>query len=510
MKRKCRIVITDEVNCHIVNLTNDHTGYFYEEYGKFAPNYIWNPKYKLGSWDGKIRYFHKTGKTYVNLLEDIIPRLIGLGYEIDIDDQRESPAVFPDDIDDTFFSKRGVVNPDNGEPWIIRDYQVEMVNAMIKSGGGVGILGTGGGKTSICAALALLYEEAADFKSIIIVPDKNLTEQTVEEYQFFNVDVGQYSGDKKDINHKHVVSTWQALKNNPKLIQEFDMIIVDECHGLKGQVLTKLLNEYGKNIAYRFGVTGTLPKAETDAMSVKIAVGTVQFTKQAHELIEEDYLATLNIDIYPLESNFHDKYKEYKEDFQISATAPKMYTYKQFKTNFFPDYTSEKQYNQNDPDRLNWIAKHIEKKKDAKKGNVLCLVDGVKFGRKLAGMVDGAIFISGSDKMKARKEVYDLFKENDNLVVIATVQIASTGLNIKRIYNMMFIDLGKSFIRVVQTIGRGLRKAVDKDHVDVSDICSDLKYGRKHMLERIKVYKEAKYKFNKYPIDLSTNYTVYE
>ena len=245
-------------------------------------------------------------------------------------------------------------------------------------------------------------------------------------------------------------------------------------------------------------------------MSVKIAVGTVQFTKQAHELIEEDYLATLNIDIYPLESNFHDKYKEYKEDFQISATAPKMYTYKQFKTNFFPDYTSEKQYNQNDPDRLNWIAKHIEKKKDAKKGNVLCLVDGVKFGRKLAGMVDGAIFISGSDKMKARKEVYDLFKENDNLVVIATVQIASTGLNIKRIYNMMFIDLGKSFIRVVQTIGRGLRKAVDKDHVDVSDICSDLKYGRKHMLERIKVYKEAKYKFNKYPIDLSTNYTVYE
>jgi len=338
-----------------------------------------------------------------------------------------------------------------------------------------------------------------NMRSIIIVPDKNLTEQTVEEYNFFGVDVGQYSGELKDLDHMHVVSTWQALQNNPTIIKDFDMVIVDECHGLKGQVLTKLLNEHGRDISYRFGVTGTLPKAETDAMAVRIAVGTVQYTKPAHELIEEKYLASLHIEILQLESDFKKEYEEYK-----SNTVGKPVTYRKFKDEYFPDYTSEKQFNQSNEARLQYMARHIEKKRDEGKGNVLCLVDGVRFGKKLTKYVEGAIFLSGANKMEDRKRVYDLFKENDNLVVIATVQIASTGLNIKRIYNMMFIDVGKSFVRVIQTIGRGLRKAPDKDHVDVTDICSDLKYGRKHMAERVKFYKEAKYNFTKKTVDCST------
>ena len=118
------------------------------------------------------------------------------------------------------------------------------------------------------------------------------------------------------------------------------------------------------------------------------------------------------------------------------------------------------------------------------------------------------LYLSGKDKMKDRKEVYNLFKDNDNVVVIATVQIASTGLNIKRIFNMMFIDVGKSFIRVIQTIGRGLRKAPDKDFVDVTDLCSDLKYSRKHVAERIKFYKEAQYPYKKRIVDYAAELRV--
>lgn len=125
--------------------------------------------------------------------------------------------------------------------------------------------------------------------------------------------------------------------------------------------------------------------------------------------------------------------------------------------------------------------------------NVFCLVDGVRNGQKLADLVDGAVFVHGKDKAKARKEVYNLFRDNDNLVVIATIHIASTGLNIKRIFHMMAIDVGKSFIRIIQTIGRGLRKAPDKDSVGFTDICSDLKYSRKHLTERKKIYKEVQY-----------------
>lgn len=135
------------------------------------------------------------------------------------------------------------------------------------------------------------------------------------------------------------------------------------------------------------------------------------------------------------------------------------------------------------------------------KGNVLCLVDGVKFGRRLAKEIDGAIFLHGPDKMKIRKEAYELFKHNNDVVLIVTAQIASTGLNIKRIFNLMFIDLGKSFIRIIQTIGRGLRKAPDKDFVNVTDICSDLKYSRKHCAERIKFYKDASYPYKKRIVD---------
>lgn len=284
------------------------------------------------------------------------------------------------------------------------------------------------------------------------------------------------------------------VKNNHNYLA--NGIVASNCHGLKGQVLSNLLNEHGKNIVHRFGLTGTLPKAETDAMAVRIAIGDVQYVITARELMDRGWLAKLDIDICQLEEDLKDKYEEY-----LATNPPKKPTYRQFKDSYFPEYTAEKRYLQSNKERLNWIASHIEQKRDMGKGNVFCLVDGVNFGKKLAGMIPGAIFVYGKDKKKARKEVYNLFKNNDNLVVIATVNIASTGISIDRIFNLMFIDVGKSFIRVIQTIGRGLRKAPDKDYVYVTDICSDLKYGRKHATERIKFYKEASYPHKKRIVD---------
>lgn len=503
-KYHCKIIIQDEVNCVFVGLHPDHIAYLYEEYSAFATNYFFNPKFKLGSWDGKIRYFFKTGKTYVKLLDSIIPTIIGLGYKIDIEDKRSTQHVNPPHITENFFE--GIFVPDSNEPWIVRDYQINMVNTLIDNGGGVGIAGTGAGKTSMCAAIALSYERAGDLRSIIIVPDKNLTDQTKEEYDFFGLDVGEYSGDNKDLDHKHIVSTWQALQNNPYVIQDFQVIIVDEAHGLKGKVLTDLLNNYGKNIAYRFGVTGTLPKPETDKMAVRIAVGDVLIEIPAHVLIEQGYLAKLHIDIMQLSSDFHDHYEEYLED--VENLSEKKLSYKQFKDSYFPDWNAEKRYMKNEKERLEWIANHIETKRSEEKGNVFCLVDGIAFGKKLTKMIDGAVFVYGKDKMKDRKKIYQLFKNNNNLVVIANVQVASTGLDIKRIFNMMFIDVGKSFIRVIQSIGRGLRKAPDKDYVHVTDICSDFFYSKKHLRERIKFYKEAKYPYTKIVVDYNNEIDV--
>jgi len=371
-------------------------------YGIFTDNHYFNPKFQLGSWDGKIRYFHKNGKTFIHLLNEIIPRVSNLGYKIEIDDQRKAPAIEPTPITKDFFSH--VNDPETGKPWEIRGYQVEMVNLLMENGGGIGIAGTGAGKTSMCAALALSYERAAGFRSIIIVPDTTLTDQTKEEYEFFGLDVGEYSGASKDLAHTHVVSTWQTLKNNPIVIQQFNMVIVDECQGLRGPVLNDLLIEHGKQIPFRFGCTGTLPEGETDAMAVKVAVGEVQYTIPAHELIEMGYLSNLEIDILQMEVNLKEQYEQFLKDTKDEPDIPHL-TYKQFKDSYFPDFTSEKSFLHSEKARLNWIAEYIGSKSLLDKGNVLCLVNGVPFGKKLAKIIPGAVFLHGKDDKEVRKEI---------------------------------------------------------------------------------------------------------
>ena len=201
-----------------------------------------------------------------------------------------------------------------------------------------------------------------------------------------------------------------------------------------------------------------------------------------------------------MEVNLKEQYEQFLKDTKDEPDIPHL-TYKQFKDSYFPDFTSEKSFLHSEKARLNWIAEYIGSKSLLDKGNVLWLVNGVPFGKKLAKIIPGAVFLHGKDDKEVRKEIYHSFKDNDNLVVIATVNIAGTGLNIKRIFNLVLVDLGKSFIRVIQAIGRGLRKAHDTDFVHVSDVCSDLKYSKRHLAKRIKYYKDAKYSYNKRKID---------
>lgn len=498
---KCTIRIKDEVSCAVLGLHPDHLSFFYEEYAVFAPNHFFNPKFKVGMWDGKIRFFGKAGLTYTYLLDEMVPRIVKLGYDVAVDDHRTAEIAFPPAITEDFFGSS--VMDKSGKPWKMRDYQVEMVNVLLEKGYGIGIAGTGGGKTSMTAALAMAYERDSKCRSIIIVPDKNLTLQTIEEYDNFGLDVGQYSGDKKDIAHQHVVSTWQSLRNNPHLLREFQVIIVDECHGLRGAVLTKLMMEYANQVPNRFGVTGTLPKEETDMLAAVIAVGPVRYTIPAHQLIAEGHLSNLHIDIMQHKINLKPEYDKFVEfEFKPSPLDPTPMTYAKWKDQYFTDFAAEKRYLQTNPERLDWIATYIDIKREQDKGNVLCLVNGIAAGKKLVKLIPDAHFVYGKDDTQVRKDVYDLFKENDHVVAIATVNIASTGLDIPRIFNLIFIDMGKSFIRVIQSIGRGLRKADDKDFVHVTDICSDLKYSRKHVTERVAFYKEAQYPHKKKPVDI--------
>ena len=486
MKKPCLIRILDEVNCVFIGLDPADVEVLHDVYGVLTENYYFNPKYQLTPWDGRIHYFEKTGKTFVHLLEDIVPRVINFGYKITIDDLRRTPNVRPDPIDENFFKNRGVKHPITGEDWIIRDYQVEMVNILLASGYGVGIAGTGAGKTSMTAALALSYEDAANYRSIIIVPDKYLTAQTFAEYENFSLDVGQYGGGIKDGDHQHIVSTWQTLQNHTSFLHQFQVIVVDEAHGLKGPVLRELLLNHGKNIPFRFGVTASLPKAKTGVMEVKISVGPTLHEIPSHKLQEMGHLAQLRIDIMQTEIDLTPQYQDYLE---VTEDEPPL-TYRKFADSYLPDFTAEKKYLHSHDERTQWIADYIQAQHSLGLGNVLCLVNGINFGKKLTKLIPGAIFLSGKNKVEERKEAYDLFKHRNDVTVIATVNIAGTGLDIPRIFQLIGVDMGKSFVRTIQSIGRGLRKAADKDMVVYTDICSDMKYSRKHLFQRKKYFKE--------------------
>ena len=171
MDYKCTIIIFNEIDCQINGLKDEHLKYLGDQVAIMVDGARFTPNFQLKIWDGKIRFFQRNGKTSVKILDEIVPYLCSWGYDISIDDKRPPGIIIKDRIDENIFN--------NG--FVLRPYQVEAVNLLLDEGSGFLILGTGGGKTSICAALSLMCH-ANDLNSIIIVPSTDLVNQTIKEY----------------------------------------------------------------------------------------------------------------------------------------------------------------------------------------------------------------------------------------------------------------------------------------------------------------------------------------
>jgi superfamily II DNA or RNA helicase len=162
-------------------------------------------------------------------------------------------------------------------------------------------------------------------------------------------------------------------------------------------------------------------------------------------------------------------------------------------------YQEELKYLTTNTARLEYIGKLLNTIKDT--GNTLILVDRISAGEALAELIPNATFVSGAVKVKDRKETYDTIREGDNEVIIATYGVAAVGLNIPRIFNLVLLEPGKSFVRVIQSIGRGVRIAKDKDFVQIWDLTSTCKFAKRHLTQRKKFYKEAQYPFTIEKVD---------
>ena len=452
--------VRDEVWMTIAGIEPAEVTFLWNKYGIEVEGSWFMPARKLGRWDGKIRFFEKTGKVFLRFLTEILPFLEKWGYEIELHDERRPLPVVDGVLTETWFNDKGRAQV----PISLRPYQVEAVNLALHAGSGMVIAATGAGKTLMVAGMCDVLGEA-DIRAITIVPSSDLVTQTSNTFTLAGIEHGLYSGDTKDIYHPHVIATWQALQNNPQVVENFQCVIVDEAHGASAKTIGDLITNYGKHIGYRYGFTGTLPKPLTDQYTIRGAIGEVLYTISAADLIRMGYLAELEIE--PIEIQ-----EKAEED--------------------FPDYSAEKAYTSRQTDRLDFMADLIIDRA-GKFGNTLVLVNTIKQGQQLQKLIKDSVFLHGATENDVRAEWYSTFATRDDLIVIATSGIASTGISIDRVFNLMLIDAGKSFIRCIQSIGRGLRRSHDKDSVHVCDVYSSLKWGKKHARERVRFYKEAGY-----------------
>jgi superfamily II DNA or RNA helicase len=476
--RTATIIIRDEVNIKIEGLELDARRSLVTAFKYDVPYARYLPAVRLGRWDGKVSYFQLGGSTYVNLLPEIIPILEKFNYDIDLDDQRDYGTTFEfKQVNEDSYAHiawpKG--HPAAGEPMKLRDYQVEIINNFLANPQCLQEVATGAGKTVMTAALSDAVTPYG--RSIVIVPNKSLVTQTEKDYINMGLDVGVYFGDRKEWGCQHTICTWQSLnvllKNTKngvgdctigEFIEGVVCVIVDEVHMAKADALKTLLTGVMSRIPIRWGLTGTIPKEKFESVALLVSLGPVISKLSASELQSQGVLAQCHVNIVQLEDHAE-----------------------------FSNYQSELKYLLEEEGRIKTIADLVRQVNVT--GNTLVLVDRIAAGQALVDQLKDAVFVSGATKAKDRQDEYDEVAVADGKIIVATYGVAAVGINIPRIFNLVLIEPGKSFVRVIQSIGRGIRKAEDKDHVQIWDVTSTCRFAKRHLTKRKTFYREANYPF---------------
>jgi superfamily II DNA or RNA helicase len=474
----CKIIIKDEVNCKIEGLDLTTRQRLVTKFKYDDPKARYLPSVRLGRWDGKVPYFNLGGSTYVNMLPEIIEYLSERNWDFELADLRPTrePFEFTEITEDTFSDRTWPVGHSAaGQPVVLRDYQMEIINRFLENTQCLQEVATGAGKTLMTAALSYSVEQYG--RSIVIVPNKSLVTQTEKDYRNLGLDVGVYFGDRKELAKTHTICTWQSLnimlKNTQNheadiTIQEFlegvICVMVDEVHMAKADALKTLLTGVMGNIPIRWGLTGTIPKEPFEYVALNVSLGSVVGQLSASELQAAGVLANCHVNIVQT----------------VEHAA-------------FTNYQNELKYLTTNSDRLDYLSGLIAQINQT--GNTLVLVDRIESGKELVSRLPDSVFVSGNMKGEARQDEYDEIATSTGKIIVATYGVAAVGINIPRIFNLVLLEPGKSFVRVIQSIGRGIRKAEDKDFVQIWDVTADCKYAKRHLTKRKQFYKEANYPF---------------
>ena len=450
-----------------------------------VPGAKFMPVVKKRVWDGKIRMFNRTnGEINAGLYEAIRKFAAERGYGIKVE---EGPYGFPYDRNKVPHMAFQEFLDGIDLPFKPRDYQYDAIVHGIENKRAILLSPTGSGKSFIIYTLMRWYLANHDKKLLLIVPTTSLVEQMYKDFSDYGYDVETnchriYSGKDKETDKKVIISTWQSIyKLGPPWFQQFGCVVGDEVHGFKSKSLSSIMNKAIK-AEYRFGLTGTLDGTQVHKLVLEGLFGPVHRVTTTHALQESKTLAPLDINVIVL---------KYKREHCL-LTDKRTY---QDEIDFLVTYEKRNKFIAN-------LAADQE-------GNTLVLFNLVeRHGKVLRDLIDERLkegqrlfYVSGETKTSDREQIRGIVEKQKNSVILASLGTFSTGINIKNIHNIIFASPSKSQIRVLQSIGRGLRVADDGSACNLFDIADDLHWKSKknftllHSGERIKIYNREKFPF---------------
>ena len=444
-----------------------------------------NPRYKY--WDGTIRlYSPSTGALYHGLVDHLQTWANEKQYSV----QYEKNDWYGDIVDDNkfvslpavkvFMDKISTIKP--------RDYQYNAVYEALKNNRRLLLSPTGSGKSLMIYSIVRYYAATAK-KILIIVPTTSLVEQMVNDFISYGWNADDfvhkiYSGKDKNTDKPIIISTWQSIYKFPKrYFDDIDCVIGDEAHLFKSKSLTGIMTKL-HNAKYRFGFTGTLDGSKTHKWVLEGLFGSYEQVTKTEELIKSGYLSKFRIKIL------------------LCKHAPQ----------YFDTYHDEMEYLVEHKGRNNLIKNLV---KDIE-GNTLVLFNYIeKHGTPLYDLINNNVdearkifFVHGGTDVEDREEVRKITETESNAVIVASYGTFSTGINIKRLHNIIFASPSKSRIRNLQSIGRVLRKGEGKDIATLYDIADDIggqNYTLKHLNERVNIYNDENFRYEVIKVNLRAN-----
>ena len=449
-----------------------------------VPGFKYMPAYKNKMWDGKIRLYNiVTGEIYMGLLPYIEEYLKKNGEKYELEDGLRSERTVARSVVQGFV--RGLRPTLNGKRIKIRDYQVDAISHAIATDRSLLISPTASGKSLIIYCLVRYYH-MMELKTLILVPTTSLVEQLYKDFEDYGWSSGTYcqkiyQGHEKKVTKDVVISTWQSIHRMPRqYFRQFGAVFGDEAHLFKAKSLTGILTKLD-TCKYRFGLTGTLDGTQTHRLVLEGLFGKAKYVVTTKELIDNKTLADLEIKCIVL------KYPD--EDRRIVREF---------------DYGGELEYIVTKAERNTFLCNLV----GHCNGNTLCLFQFVeKHGAVLHKLIKDkykdrkVFFVYGGVNTDTREKIREIVENEKDAIIVASYGTFSTGINIRNIGNIVFASPSKSKIRVLQSLGRGLRQHGGGKTLRLYDISDDLSIDSKlnftlrHFRERINIYKEQKFRF---------------